>query len=285
MNEKKDIKEYKWIVSNLVKAALLILVLVIAASLILKIATRHNKEITVPDFSGMDLVEAKYNARKNAIRVEVTDSVFNKRLARGAVFSQNPIPGSKVKKGRRIMLTINATQAKTVDMPNLVGLSLRQAMTDLATKGLTVGKLSYQEDIATNNVLAQYCNGRSIPSGTKVEAESAIDLLLGRDPADSFTYVPYVVGYTYYVARENILDNSLNIGSVSFDETVENYEDSLNAVVYKQDPYSSSTAPYLMGASINIWLTKSQAKLTSAQQQAAKEIAARQQEQDTDVQP
>lgn len=267
MNENNNKKEYKWIVSNLVKAVILIFALILASQIILKIATRHNKEITVPDFTGMNMVEAKYAARKSSIRLEVTDSVFNKRFAKGAVFSQNPIAGSKVKKGRRIMLTINATQAKTVSMPNLVGLSLRQAMQDIATKGLTVGTLSYKEDIATNNVLSQSCNGRIVEAGTEVESESKIDLLLGRDPANSFTYVPYLLGFTYAVARENILDNSLNIGKVSFDETVSNYEDSLNAVVYKQSPLSSSSSPYLMGASVDIFLTKSQAKLSKAQQE------------------
>ena len=271
MNEK--MKSYKWIVSNLVKAAVLIFALVLVTSLLLKIATRHNKEIAVPDFSGMDMVEARYTARKNDIRVEVTDSVFLSRLPRGAVFSQNPAAGSKVKKGRRIKLTINATQAKTVQMPDLVGLSLRQAIQDLATKGLSVGRISYQEDIATNSVLSQSCRGRKVAPGDEVEYESAIDLLLGRDPADSFTYVPYLLGYTLAIARENILDNSLNVGRVTYDETVSSWEDSLSAVVYKQSPYSSSTAPYLMGANVDIYLTMSQAKLFSAQKEAERQAA------------
>lgn len=269
MNENRNKSEYGWIVRNLVKAAILILALVLIAQLILKIVTRHNKEVDVPDLSGMSLVEARQAAKKSDIRLDVTDSVSIKRLPKGVIFSQNPAPGSKVKKGRRIMLTINATQAKTVAMPNLIGLSLRQAIQDLSTKGLEVGKLTYKEDIATNNVLGQYCAGRSVSAGTQVETESAIDLLLGRDPSDSFTYVPHLLGFTFPVAKENILDNSLNIGRVSYDETVTSYEDTINAVVYRQEPVSSSTSPYLMGANVSIYLTTSQAKLSSAQREAA----------------
>lgn len=268
MKEQVNKKRYSWIVVNLLKAAILIFVLVVAAQLILKAITRHNSEITVPDFYGMNLSEAQLLARRSDIRLEVTDSIFNRHMARGVIFSQNPATGSKVKKGRRIMLTINATKAQMVPMPNLVGLSLRQAIQDIASEGLVTGRLTYQEDIATNNVLAQYSGGRTISAGEQIETESTIDLLLGRDPEDSHTFVPYVLGYTFSIARENLLNNSLNIGTVSFDETVASYQDSLEAVVYKQVPYSGNESPLLMGSSVNLYLTKSQAKLTSARREA-----------------
>lgn len=270
MATKKQIhSEGKWILKNILAAAALILILVLLAQLILKVSTRHNKEITVPDFTGMSMVDAKYQARKNDIRLDVTDSVFVKRFDRGAVFSQNPKAGSKVKKGRRIMITINATQAKTTEMPNLVGYSLRQAMTEIKAKGLVVGTLTYREDIATNNVLAQSCGGKEVAPRTELEAESVIDLTLGRDPANSFTYVPHLIGFTSEVATETILDNSLNVGKVTYDDTVKNWEDSLNAVVYRQTPAPSSSSPYLMGASVNIDLTTNQAKLAAPAAPAA----------------
>ncbi|MBQ0122183.1 MAG: PASTA domain-containing protein [Bacteroidales bacterium] len=268
MNEKGNKKRYRWIVSNLLKAALLILALVLAAQLILKAVTRHNSEIAVPDFSGMSMEDAQKAARSSKIRIEVTDSIFNRHIARGIIFSQNPVAGSKVKKGRRIMLTTNATKAQTVSMPNLVGLSLRQAAQDIASAGLSVGRLTYKEDIATNNVLAQYSGGKAISQGTEIETESTIDLLLGRDPEESHTYVPNLLGYTLRIAKESIIDNSLNIGTISFDETVSSYQDSIDAIVYKQNPYSSSQSPILMGTSVNLYLTRSQAKLSQARREA-----------------
>ena len=38
-------------------------------------------------------------------------------------------------------------------MPNLVGLSMRQAIAELQSRGLVLGKLVYVEDLATTNVL------------------------------------------------------------------------------------------------------------------------------------
>ena len=53
-------------------------------------------------------------------------------MKRGAVFSQNPKPGSEVKKGRKVSLTINSVLPKKVTMPSLVGFSMRQAKAELS---------------------------------------------------------------------------------------------------------------------------------------------------------
>lgn len=252
-----------WIITNIIAACVFILLLTLLAQIILKGVTRHNKEIEVPDFSSMSVAEATKTARHNNIKVEVTDSVYTDRLARGAVFSQNPKAGSSVKRGRRVMLTINAIIPKTVKMPDVVGYSLRQAMTELFSKGLTVGRLSYEPDIATNNVLSQRFKGSVIRPGRELEVNSPIDLVLGCDD-ESVAYVPLLKGFSLNVAKNNIWENSLNVGTIRYDETVQTYQDTLNAVVYRQDPLpegEESACP--MGSKVNIYLTTSQQKISA----------------------
>ena len=130
-----------WIVRNLTIAVVVVVALVVGAMVFLNVVTQHNREIEVPDFSNMSVAEAEYAAGQAGMRVEVTDSVFVKRMKRGAVYRQNPSAGSKVKKGRRVVLTINAVNAKKVTMPNLVGLSLRQAKAELLSRGLVLNRL------------------------------------------------------------------------------------------------------------------------------------------------
>ena len=102
----------KWIIKNLIWALVYIAVLVAGISIGLALLTNHNKEIVVPDFTTLSVADAAKIASDNGIRVEVTDSVFVRRMERGAVFSQNPVAGSRVKKNRLIRLTINAVNAK-----------------------------------------------------------------------------------------------------------------------------------------------------------------------------
>lgn len=243
-----------WIIKNLVWAVIFFSVLILGASVLLGIVTNHGQTIEVPDLTSMSVQEAKHEATRKNLRVEVIDSIFVRRMEKGAVYSQNPKAGAKVKKGRRIMLTINAMNAKKVSVPNLVGFSMRQAKAELNSRGLALGKLIYVDDIATNNVLKQFYRNREIRPGRMVESGSEIDLQVGLNSSDNMTYVPNVKGMKYLRAVDAVHDNSLNLGRVVFDKTVKNYTDSLNAIVYKQSP-AASKSPLMMGSDVTIHLS------------------------------
>ena len=250
-----------WVIRNLLIALCVVVVLVVGAMVFLNRVTQHNKELSVPDFSNMSVAEAEYAASQAGMRVEVTDSVFVKRMKKGAVYRQNPVPGAKVKKGRRIVLTINAVNSKKVTMPNLVGLSLRQAKAELMSRGLVLNRLVYVQDMATNNVLRQLKGNREIEPGTMIDSESSIDLVLGLNDMDNKAYVPDVTGLKNMSAVEAMFDHSLNIKDLKFDETVKDYEDSLNAMVYRQVPEPSDSVSVVMGEEVMLYLTKDVAKI------------------------
>ncbi len=256
MEEKEDKKGFfsNWIVKNVLLAFLFFAVLIFASSMSLKVLTNHGKTIKVPDFTSMSVNEAKYEAARSKLRVEVIDSIFVRKMERGAIYSQNPKAGSQVKQGRRILLTINAKNAKKVSMPNLVGYSMRQAKAELGSRGLTLGKLIYVNDIATNNVLRQIYRNREIRPGRQIETGSEINLEVGLNPDDNLTYVPDVKGLKYLRAVDAVHDNSLNIGRVVFDRSVRNYTDSLNASVTRQTPEAAGN-PILMGSDVTIYLS------------------------------
>lgn len=252
--------KYIWI-KHISLIGVILIVLFIGINIFLKLVTKHNHELVVPDFTNMPLSEAERLAEESHLRLEVTDSVYIKRMARGHISRQNPEPGSHVKKGRRILLTINSVNPQMVDMPDLVGYSLRQAKTEIISSGLTVGKLIYREDIATNNVLAQMVGRDTIAPGVKVETDTPIDLVLGMNITDTVTYIPNVMGYKLMLAKDLLQDNSLNIKKISFDETVLDYSDSLNAMVYQQIPAYSDSIQYRLGTGVEIHLTKDQSKI------------------------
>lgn len=258
--EKKGGILSNWIVRNLIFAVLFVVVLLIAANILLSLGTQHNKEITVPDFTNMTYDEARYNAERIGLKVEITDSVYVRRMKKGAVFTQFPRGGSNVKKGRTVQLTTNAKTAKEVTMPLLVGYSMRQAKAELSSRGLNLGRLIYVNDIATNNVLKQFNNSREIAAGSKIESGSVIDLMVGLNSEDNRTYAPDLKGLKYMRAVDAIHDNSLNVGKLNFDKQIKTYSDSLNAVVYKQSP-SVSGGPLTMGVAVSIWLTTDEVKI------------------------
>ena len=249
------------IIVNLLLACGIVAALIVGAMVFLNVVTQHNDERSVPDFTNMTVAEAQQVADDAGMRIEVTDSVFVKRMKRGAVYRQNPVAGSKVKKGRRVVLTINAVNAKKVTMPNLVGHSLRQAKAELMSRGLVLNKLVYEQDMATNNVLRQLMDGKEIEPGTMVDSESVIDLVLGLNDTDNQTFVPDVAGLKNLSAVEAIFDHSLNIKDLKFDETVKDYDDSLSAMVYRQVPEASDSISVAKGEAVLLYLTMDAAKI------------------------
>ena len=251
--KKKQSIPGNWIVRNLLLGVVFVLLVVAAASIFLAIRTRHGKEVAVPDLSGMSVADAGRIASASELTVLVTDSIFMKRIPRGAVVSQLPRAGSKVKPGRKISLTINSQVPKKVTMPDLIHVSLRQAKAELTSKGLALGRLNYVSDIATNNVLRQQYKGHDIDPGTQLYSGSAIDLVLGLNGSDAMTYIPNLRGYKYLSAKDAIHDNSLNISAVVFDKDVRTYADSMAATVYSQRPAATGN-PVVMGSSVTIYL-------------------------------
>lgn len=230
-------------------------IVLILTFLMLKVYTHHGKELSVPDFYGMTLDEAQKKADKIKIRIEVIDSVFNNNRPRGTVIEQNPIAESKVKKNRRIFLVVNAFTPEKVKMPNIVGVSHRQAEVVLKNVGLEIGRLIHIPDIAVNNVLKQKYNGEEIDAGTLIPKGSKIDLVLGMGLSNQTTQVPDLNHYTLHDAQNRILRSALNTGAIIYDESIVDGTDSLEARVWRQYPSYKENKRIRLGSTIDLWLT------------------------------
>src|SRR5208283_1588551 len=102
-------------------------VFIILIFLALRVYTRHGQAFSVPDFTGLSMDEVRKMADQKQMRCVIIDSVFIQMQDPGTVISQNPSPGTKVKENRSIFLTINAINPEKITMPNVVGVSVRQA--------------------------------------------------------------------------------------------------------------------------------------------------------------
>ncbi len=259
----KDLKakiDSNWLSRNLVRGVIYVLALMLVTRLLLVAITQHDIKVKVPDFSGKTVAEAGRVASRAGVKLHVVDSVYVNRLRKGAIFVQNPQAGTRVKRGRTIYLTTNAMRARQVTMPDLVGLSMRQAKSELGACGLTLGELVYVPDMATNNVLDQLYGGKPVAKGTTLDAGSVIDLKLGLNRLDGYTQVPDLSGDKYLDAVSHVHDNSLNVSKLVFDSSVKSYADSLNAFVYKQVP-PASTRQVRMGTTIRLQFTLDKNKL------------------------
>jgi len=236
-------------------AAAISLILLLSVLVWLKIYTHHGQAILVPDLTGLTEEEVADVIASRDLRYEIIDSVYSQEMPRGTVIKQNPTASSQVKKTRRVFLTMNAVNPEMVSMPRLVGLSIRQARLALQNAGLVLGDLKYRPDYAVNNVLQQMHADSVINEGTSIRKGDVIDLVLGMGLSSKTTRVPDLVGLGPEMAGKIITDYYLNIGAVTYDESMTNEEDSTNAFVWRQYPEFDEFRRLNMGMEVDIWLT------------------------------
>ena len=236
-------------------AAAFTLILLLGTLLWLKVYTHHGKMIVVPDLTGLTVEEVDDVTSSRHLRFEVIDSVFSTEMPRGTVLKQNPNPSSRVKKNRKIFLTMNAVNPEMVSMPQLIGLSFRQARLALQNAGLVQGSITYKPDFAKNNVLQQMHGDSVINEGTAIAKGAVIDLVLGMGLSSQTTRVPNLVGLGLAEATEIISDYYLNLGAVTYDDSFEEAEDSSGAKVWRQYPDYDEFKRLNMGMEMDLWLT------------------------------
>ena len=229
-----------------------VIVIILSILLLLRLYTRHDNLIELPEFSGIDIQEVDSILSEKSLRYIIIDSVFNSELAPHSIIDQDPIAGSFVKEDRRIYLTIVAKRKKQVMMPTLVDLSLRRAVSKLKGLELSVGKLTFVPDMAKNAVLKQTIDGKKVDPGAKVFVGTQVDLVVGDGLSDVMVDLPNLKGLTKEDAEILLQMNSINLGLVLYDSSA---RDSATAVVYRQRPSAKNNAMINLGRNVDIYLT------------------------------
>ncbi len=163
----------------------------------LPLYTNHGEEVVVPDVTRMTLNNATEKLEGSDLRFEVVDSLYDSELEPLAVISQDPVPNSRVKPGRRIYLTVNKTVPPLVKFPNIVGVSQYQAKLRLEGSSLTVGKMDYVPHQYANLVISVSYKGNKIKEGDQLPKFAKIDLIVGKGTGSIRVEKPNLVGMSY----------------------------------------------------------------------------------------
>jgi beta-lactam-binding protein with PASTA domain len=220
-----------WI--NLLTALGLSLLIIFIFFQTLRYWTNHGEYLRVPDVKGKTVEAATQLLEKNGFDVLIQDSVYFDTLPPLAVFKQFPDPDASVKVNRTVYLTINRSNAPLIDMPNLVGMSFRNAELELKANGLKLGDTTYVPDIAKNAVRDQIYKGESIRPRTKIAMGSAISLVLGAGIGNTDIPVPDLFGLPYNEAIALLEANNIVVGVITRDPDL---RESATGFVYRQNP-------------------------------------------------
>jgi len=232
------------------------ILLIASVSIYINIITKHGDKLQMPDLLNKTLDQAKESASDFNFEFVVVDSVFLPDHPKGTIVEQIPKAGTHIKKSRVVFITLNALNKEIIKMPDLINNSLRQAKSILESYGLQMGEIQYKPYFAENYVLEQRFRGRVIRVGDKIQKGSKIDLVIGIVGNDTPSIdPPNLVGLSYKDALSVISTSSLNVGARIYSETMHSAEDSMNSVIYKQDPPIGGKK-LIPGSIIDLWLKK-----------------------------
>ncbi len=223
-------KKPLWV--NLLLGIGISVLLVLLCFYMLSVWTNHGEYLRVPDVKGKTFLEASSSLEKQGFDVVVQDSVYFDTIAPSVVYKQFPDPDASVKVNRTIYLTINRASAPLIDMPNLVGMSFRNAELELRSKGLKLGDTSFVPDIAKNAVKDQLFDGSTIRPGTKISMGEKISLVLGAGIGNEEVPVPDLFGLPYIEALTLMEANGIDL-FVVLDPDL---KDTTAGFVYWQNP-------------------------------------------------
>ena len=160
--------------------ALTAVILFLLLILFLRISTRHGDFITVPDLVGKNIEEFDSNLIDLDLKYVISDSGnYNPDFKINSVLDQLPKANSKVKGGRKVYVTLNASDFEMVKIPKITRITIRQAKKMIESIGFVFGEIEYVDDIARDEVISISSDGNELNEGDFLKRTSIIDFKLG----------------------------------------------------------------------------------------------------------
>lgn len=245
---------------NLILILLFLIVVFVAIKLGLRWYTHHGEKLTLPDFINQPLAQAIVTAEDRSFELVVTDSIFKVNQQGGIILDQNPIKDSKVKRGRKIYVTITKYKPEKVkisQIPELYGKDFERKKKELENAfDIQSEILGYEFDQgASNQILKVLYNQEEIINSefrkgdVEIEKGSTLQFILSKNVGGAIM-MPDLVCKTYNEAAFYVENLNLYIGEVVKDGLL---EDEQGAFIYDQIPQAGDNI--LTGDTIQLYLS------------------------------
>ena len=128
-------------------------------------------DITIPDLQGMSFEQAREKLKALGLSIGKISYTSDTSKDDGVVISQGLQAGGKASKGATVDITINQTKSTMVEIPNVVGMTIKEAKEALGNLGLSISKISgSNEDTAVVSAV-------SPAPGSSVKRDESVTLV------------------------------------------------------------------------------------------------------------
>ena len=184
MSKNKDSKKkgkgsLRFVLINLTAMAAVVVAAVFITFRWIDNYTEHGVAIVVPDITGLQEEEAINKLAQHRLIGIPDDYTYIKGVPVGEIINQRPAANAKVKRGRKIYLTVSSGNQPMITVPDIAdNSSLRQAESRLRAAGF---KLTPHDTIEgeLDWVYSVRYNGRELQGEEKIPEGSELTLVIG----------------------------------------------------------------------------------------------------------
>jgi len=198
------------------KKLLILFVIVIAIvilfnSIIMPWYVKHSDLVKVPGVIGLNYLEAKRIIEDSGLEVK-QETRFDESRPIGEIIDQNPPAEQMVKDGRRVYLVVCGGE-QLIEIPKLVGRTIRDATFTLEQRNLKVGEVvkkfsnEYNDDVVITQI---------VQPGSLVKRNTKIDLIVSNGPRLGDIVIPDLIGKNLIEAKKILVDSKLKLGKVTY---------------------------------------------------------------------
>lgn len=208
----------------------------------------NQKEIvSVPGVIGLTREEAEQNLTSLDLTPVISISNYDPKQKPNTVISQNPEGSVSVKVGRRVYLTVTASEPAKVAVPELTSKSEREATILLEKAKLKKGGVIYSQ---SDNIPENVVMSQSIAAGREVKEGSFITLVISKGSVRDFVQVPDLTSQSLNEGQNLLLKANLTLGTINFQYT----DDMLPNTIVDQFPKAGEQIS--SGKPVDVWVTK-----------------------------
>ncbi len=195
---------------------------------VMPLVIHRRAAVIVPDVRGMPRAQAERELERTSLAMRVVREVHDAEVPRDFVVSQSPRPNETIREGRTVDVVVSLG-ARTVAVPDLRGMSMRQARIALERAGLRPGRTA--RVTRTGEPGERVVAFRPSAGDTLVEG-SRVDLVVAVGGARRTLLMPDLRGRDLLFVREKLRAMGFRIASVRY----ESREGVFPNTIVDQDP-------------------------------------------------
>jgi len=188
----------------------------------------RNTVVNTPDIRGMSLTGAQLSLKQHGLTVNESRQRAHPSVPEGMVLEQTPAAGSPIRSGRLVRV-VTSSGPPAGGVPELAGLSFRQAEITLQRENFRLGRISRltRDGVTSPTVVFQ-----NPPAGRELRKGRPVDLVVAEPGPPRLLCVPDLRGAPVYLAQQKVADAGCVLAPIVYERT----DSSAPNLVLRQTP-------------------------------------------------